>query len=111
MADLKQDDLSFNTRINVTFTPALTLEVFAQPLFSSVDYSAFKEFDAPRQLNKSVYGVDRGTVAEVLNPDGKVTAYQIDPDGPGGAPQKTNTKNTKPKKPSKIQKTNPTTPT
>ena len=87
MADLKQDDLSFNTRINVTFTPTLTLEVFAQPLFSSVDYSEFKEFDSPRELSKSVYGVNRGTISEVRDPDGKVAAYQIDPDGPGSAAQ------------------------
>jgi hypothetical protein len=87
MADLQQDDLSFNTRVNVTFTPTLTLEVFAQPLFSSVDYTRFKEFNAPRELAKSVYGVDRGTIAEVRNSEGRVTAYQIDPDDAGPASQ------------------------
>jgi hypothetical protein len=85
LADLEQDDISFNTRVNLTFTPTLTLEVFAQPLFSSVDYRRFKEFDAPRELRKSVYGVDRGTIAETRNPEGLVTGYQIDPDGPGAA--------------------------
>ncbi len=85
MSDLTQDDLSMNTRVNVTFTPTLTLEVFLQPLISSVDYTSFKEFDAPRELHKSVYGVDRGAIAEIKNVDGVVTGYHIDPDAAGAA--------------------------
>lgn len=85
MADLTQDDLSFNTRLNLTFTPRLTLEVFAQPLLSNVDYRNFKEFDAPRMVEKSVYGRDRGTIAPVTDEDGVVTAYRVDPDGTGTA--------------------------
>jgi len=85
VSDLTQDDLSFNTRVNVTFRPNLTLEVFLQPLISSVDYSAFKEFDAPRELRKSVYGVDRGTIDEVRDVNGTVTGYHIDPDAAGAA--------------------------
>ena len=63
----------------------LTLEVFAQPLLSNVDYRNFKEFDAPRTVRKSVYGRDRGTIAPVTDEDGVVTAYRIDPDGTGTA--------------------------
>jgi len=85
VSDLIQEDLSFNTRVNVTFRPNLTLEVFLQPLISSVDYSAFKEFDAPRGLEKSVYGVDRGTIDEIRDFDGAVTGYHIDPDAGGAA--------------------------
>ena len=85
MADLRQENLSFNTRVNVTFTPTLTLELFAQPLLSSVDYSRFKEFDAPRGLGKSVYGEDVGTLTEVRNGADQVTTYRVDPDGPGAA--------------------------
>jgi hypothetical protein len=85
MADLAQDDVSLNTRVNVTFTPTLTLEVFAQPFISSVNYERFKEFDAPRQLKKSVYGVDRGSIAERRDTQGRLTGYDIDPDGPGVA--------------------------
>lgn len=78
-ADLEQNALSMNTRLNVTVTPTLTLEVFAQPLISSVRYTGFKEFAAPRQVAKSVYGRDAGTIAE----DGK--SYTVDPDGAGPA--------------------------
>jgi hypothetical protein len=86
MADLDQTTLAMNTRLNVTFTPTLTLELFAQPLLSGVDFSRFKEFDAPRGLAKSVYGEDRGSIAPVTDAAGRVTAYDIDPDGPGAAP-------------------------
>ncbi len=85
VSDLTQDDLSFNTRVNVTFRPNLTLEVFLQPFISSVDYSSFKEFDAPREVHKSVYGVDRGTIAEIRDTEGTVTGYRIDPDAAGAA--------------------------
>ncbi|HEX9755953.1 MAG TPA: DUF5916 domain-containing protein [Gemmatimonadales bacterium] len=87
MSDLKQEDLALNTRLNMTFTPTLTLELFAQPLLSSVDYSRFKEFDAPRTTRKSVYGEDIGTIVAVRNAAGEVESYQIDPDGPGAAAQ------------------------
>ena len=78
-ADLDQKFLSLNTRLNVTFTPTMTLELFLQPLFSANDFSRFKEFDAPRELGKSVYGEDIGTVEAV---DGD---FLIDPDGAGPA--------------------------
>ncbi len=78
-ADLEQNALSMNTRLNVTVTPTLTLEVFAQPLISSVRYTGFKEFTAPRQVAKSVYGRDMGTITE------EEESYTVDPDGDGPA--------------------------
>jgi hypothetical protein len=86
MSDLRQDDLALNTRLNVTFTPTLSLELFAQPLISNVRYDRFKEFDTPRSTRKSVYGVDRGTIAPITSGSGTVTGYAIDPDGAGAAP-------------------------
>jgi hypothetical protein len=79
VSDLDQRTLSLNTRLNVTFSPTMTLELFVQPLFSANDFSRFKEFDAPRGLAKNVYGEDIGTVQEV---DG---GFLIDPDGAGPA--------------------------
>jgi Domain of unknown function (DUF5916)/Carbohydrate family 9 binding domain-like len=73
-SDLAQKELSMNTRINVTFTPSLTLEVFAQPLLSSGKYSNYKEFVAPRGLEKRVFD-------DVTEADGVVT---VDPDGAAG---------------------------
>jgi len=77
-SDLEQNFLSMNTRLNVTFTPNLTLEVFLQPLISSNAFTAFKEYDRPRELDRSVYGRDIGTIT---TGDG---TYTVDPDGPGG---------------------------
>jgi hypothetical protein len=72
-----------NTRLNVTFTRTLSLELFAQPLMSRVAYSGFKEFDAPGALHKSVYGEDRGSIRPMTDAQGTVTGYEIDP-GDGG---------------------------
>jgi hypothetical protein len=47
-ARIEQTTVSLNTRLNATFTPRLTLELFAQPFVSAGDYSDFKRVDDPR---------------------------------------------------------------
>ncbi|MBA3559385.1 MAG: carbohydrate binding family 9 domain-containing protein [Gemmatimonadaceae bacterium] len=88
-ADLVQRSLSMDTRLNVTFTPTLSLELFAQPLIASADYGNYKEFNAPRSLKKNVFqpegGVvrrDRGTIVE--RGSNESSFFEIDPDGPDG---------------------------
>jgi hypothetical protein len=54
-SDIEQHSLELGTRLNVTFTPTLTLELFAQPLIASGDYENFKEFVAPRTVEKRVF--------------------------------------------------------
>jgi hypothetical protein len=78
-ADLHERTLSMETRLNVTFTPGLTLQLYAQPLIASGAYSNFKEYNRPRTLERSVYGVDRGTIAYAGG------TYTVDPDGTGPA--------------------------
>jgi hypothetical protein len=73
--------LSLSTRVNWTFTPDLTLQLFAQPFVASGDYSSFREFAAPRTLDKVVYGQDVGAIAY----DDTEAEYTVDPDGPGVA--------------------------
>jgi hypothetical protein len=82
-AGITQRTVSMNTRLNITFTPDLSLELFAQPFISSVDYRNFKEFSAPRELTKLVYGSDVGTVTTA--DAGGTTQFSIDPDGAGPA--------------------------
>jgi hypothetical protein len=82
-ADLVQHTFSMNTRADVTFTPALTLQLYAQPFISSGAYSSFKEFNKPRSLEKSVYGQQKGTISSTGSGNSKV--YTIDPDGTGPA--------------------------
>jgi hypothetical protein len=68
------------TRLNVTFTPDLTLEIFAQPFIASGDYESPKELRAPRKFEFNEYGVDVGEILEDEDGD-----YLVDPDGPGPA--------------------------
>jgi hypothetical protein len=75
--------LFMNTRASVTFTPKISLEVFAQPLIFGGDYFDFEEFAAPRTEKKLVYGRDVGTITSSNN-NGHIT-YLIDPDATGPA--------------------------
>jgi Domain of unknown function (DUF5916)/Carbohydrate family 9 binding domain-like len=45
-ADLDRRTVSMETRLNVSFTPNLTLELFAQPLIAAVDYVSYKQLAA-----------------------------------------------------------------
>lgn len=47
-ARLDQKTLSITTRVNVTFTPALSLQLYAQPFISSGEYTNLRELDDPR---------------------------------------------------------------
>jgi hypothetical protein len=85
MSGLDQKTLELRTRMNWTFSPTMTLELFAQPFFASGHYFDFKEFIAPRQSAKRVFGRDVGTVTTTLDAQGRVTDYTIDPDAGGPA--------------------------
>ncbi len=85
LSGLRQRQLGLDTRASVTFTPTMTLELYAQPFIASGQYSDFKEFDKPRQGNFSVFGRDKGTVSKTLGANGLVSSYTIDPDGTGPA--------------------------
>jgi hypothetical protein len=84
LSNITQKTLSLDTRVAVTFSPTATLELYAQPFIASGDFYDYKEFDAPRQLHKSVYGRDRGTIVP-RTAGGRDVEYTIDPDGTGPA--------------------------
>ncbi len=87
---LDEKELAMETRVNVTFTPDLSFELFLQPLIASGRFYDFEEYAAPRREKKLVYGQDIGTIAPIYA-DGSgagasmVTGYTIDPDGSGPA--------------------------
>jgi hypothetical protein len=58
-AALKQTELSANFRLNWTFTPRLSLQLYAQPLISSGDYKNYKELARPRSYEFTPYLTDR----------------------------------------------------
>ncbi len=81
-AELAQKSLSMSTRANVTFTPNLTLEVFAQPLISSANYLRFREYAGVRQ--SSFHDYAPGTEITSTKSGGQ-TVYTVDVDGAGPA--------------------------
>jgi hypothetical protein len=54
-ADLDRRDLSMVSRVNVTFTPKLSLELFAQPLVSSGDFVTYKQLSASESFDFDVF--------------------------------------------------------
>jgi hypothetical protein len=82
---LKSRTLSLDTRVNWTFTPDLTLQLFAQPFIASGAYSRFREFAAPRTIQKLDYGKDVGTISYVAPTGTSSGQYVVDPDGAGPA--------------------------
>ncbi len=77
-ATLEQQEVSMITRVDWTFTPRLSLQLFLQPLISAGDFTDLKEFVRPRTYDFAVYGRDKGSVTATA--DGS----QVDP-GDGGA--------------------------
>ncbi len=64
-SEIEQSTLSLDTRINLTLTPDLSLQVFAQPFVASGDYGEVAELAAPRTYTFLVYGRDRGEVESI----------------------------------------------
>jgi hypothetical protein len=77
-ATLDQREVSMITRLDWTFTPALSLQLFLQPLISAGDFIDLKEFVRPRTYDFAVYGRDKGAITSTAQ------GSQIDP-GDGGA--------------------------
>lgn len=79
--DIEQHELRIDMRVAWTFTPKLSLQVFAQPFVSSGRFDRYKEFLAPRTFQFDVYGRDRGTIMR----DRDAQQVTVDPDGSGPA--------------------------
>ena len=84
-ADLDQNTVLMTTRLDWTFSPTLSLELFAQPLLGAGDYTDYKEFRTPGKYDFDVYGEDKGTIQRggTCGSEESTTAYLIDPDGAG----------------------------
>ncbi len=76
---MDQTTLSANIRLDWTFTPQLSLQLFLQPLISAGDFLDFKELARPRSHDLLVYGTDGSTITKDDN------TYTVDPDGSGPA--------------------------
>ncbi|MBI4410032.1 MAG: hypothetical protein HY561_10015, partial [Gemmatimonadetes bacterium] len=82
-AEIERTTLSMDTRVDWTFSPTLSLQLYAQPFLATGDFRDFKEFRVPRTFAFDVYSRDRGTIQRVETRDG--VRYDVDPDGAGPA--------------------------
>jgi len=86
-SDIDQATLDLSTRLNVTVSPTLSVELFAQPFVSSGDYTRFKEFRTPGAADYLVFGEDGASTLVAEGPAGGPPArYLVDPDGAGPRP-------------------------
>ncbi|MFH0778209.1 MAG: DUF5916 domain-containing protein [Candidatus Eisenbacteria bacterium] len=75
------ESFSLGLRLNSTFTPKTSLQLYARPLVSTGDYYKFKELSRPCTFDFDVFGSDGSTIEES---DGY---YVADPDGAGPSPE------------------------
>jgi hypothetical protein len=80
-ANLKQTELSSSIRVDWTFTPKLSLQVYAQPLISAGLYTRYKELVRPGSNDYSTYP------AQDIQYDAAAASYTVDPDGAAGPAQ------------------------
>ena len=80
-AEMGQKTLGGEIRLNWTFTPTLSLQMFLQPLFSVGHYKNFKELSKPKSYQTKLYGTDNSTIKYSSADD----EYSVDPDGNGPA--------------------------
>ena len=79
-AGIRRTTLSLESRMNVTFSPTLSLQLYVEPFISTGDYSALKEFRGPNTFEFLEYGTDVGRIERAG--DG---THAVDPDGAGPA--------------------------
>jgi hypothetical protein len=77
---LDQDEVTIPLRLNLVFSPKLSLQLYTQVLLSTGSYPEISELAAPRTFDFPVYGRDIGTIER-----GEEGNYLIDPDGDGPA--------------------------
>ncbi|MEJ2103038.1 MAG: DUF5916 domain-containing protein [Ignavibacteriaceae bacterium] len=83
--ELDQKTFSTSIRLNWTFTPNLSLQLYVQPLISAGKYSNFKELAAGRTYDFNVYGENGSTFdpeTNIADPDGNGPAQPIEIDNP-----------------------------
>jgi len=78
---IHQRTLSMNIRLNWTFSPTLSLQLFMQPFFAMGNYTNFKELAEPRTYDLTEYGTSGSTISY----DANNNLYNVDPDGNGPA--------------------------
>jgi len=79
-AELRQTTASLETSFNLSLSPALSLQFYAEPFISTGDFEAPREFQTPGAFEFLEYGREVGEIRS--EEDGSVW---VDPDGAGPA--------------------------
>lgn len=80
-ANVRQQLWESPFRLNWTFMPDFSLQLFAQPFLTAARFTDYKEFAEPGTFNFDVYGEDAGDISY----DEAEEQFLIDPDGSGPA--------------------------
>ena len=75
-AELLQHSLDAALRVNVTFSPAFSFQLYTQPFTFAGEYGTFEELRAPRTYSFNVYGRDNGST---IRYDPTVQLYTVHP--------------------------------
>jgi hypothetical protein len=76
-----QRTLSAEVRLNWTFTPKFSLQLYLQPFLAVGQYDEFKELARPKSFEYNIYGQGNSIITFADD------IYNVDPDGPGPAPE------------------------
>ena len=77
---LNQTTVSANIRLNWSFTPHLSLQLYLQPLISTANYRDFRELARPRSYDFTDYGTNGSSIALAQG------TYTVVPAGTGALP-------------------------
>ena len=80
-ANLDYTQLSSSVRLNWTFTPTMSLQLYMQPLIASAKYSDYKYLSRPKSYDFNEFGEGASTI------DTENTTIIADADGAGPAPE------------------------
>ena len=89
-AELIEHQVSATLRLNATFSPTLSFQLYAQPFTFTGAYRGFKELGAPQTFTFNTYGRDNGSTVTpgdtaVCAGAGPTQCSGVDPDGAGPA--------------------------
>ncbi len=90
-SEVQQYSLDLTTRLNVTFRPNLSLQIYTQPFMATGDYHGLKELARSRSIDYVTYGQTEGSSLQCYDVKDQavgctstaVSYYVADPDGAG----------------------------
>src|SRR5262245_59384961 len=66
-SEVAQHSLDLTTRLNITFKPNLSLQIYTQPFVAAGDYHELKELARPGSMDYVIYGRTAGSTLQCRN--------------------------------------------